>query len=230
MDCEDYSVVKAALSGRKRASPASNRVKERFWIALLSLAFFLVVGFCISVHVFARPQEYKDATLLGGPAGLTIFAIVVALSGYLRSVAGSADDKREKIRNNESPLYPSEERESKDGRVACTEAKLDALDDTFENLQVAAHFLILLSLTVGFRLLAEGWLRLHSDWLSRWQLTLRVWDALILEWLTILLVVLAAMHWRARIRDERIRVAAEKCRTWLKVEKTKTQSDPQAPC
>lgn len=189
-----------------------SRIRQWTLIASLMLGHILALSGCIFVYLFAWPRNYIDASLLGGPAGLAILAIVVALSAYLRSVASGADEKRQAIRGNSVSLYPILPSDSKDDRRTWTTKKLNALDDTYENLHIAAFFLIALSFAVAVRLLAESAVRLSSEWLDHGQLLFRLWDALILEWLTLSFVALAVMHRRARIRDEAIRVAAESCR------------------
>ena len=125
-------------------------------------------------------------------------------------MAGAADEKREKIRANKVVLYPIVE--PKDARSACTETKLDRLDETCENLHVAAYFQIALSFVVGLRMLADAINRTGSSWTSRFPLVFRLSDALILEWLCISLFALAFLHRRARIRDEKLRSSAEAAR------------------
>lgn len=188
------------------------RIRQWSLIASLTLGHIFALSGYIFVYFFASPRDYKDPSLLGGPAGLTVLAIVVALSAYLRSVATGADERRQDIRANKVPLYPILPSGSTDDRSAWTTEKLKALDNTYENLHIAAFFLIALSFAVAVRLLAESVVRLSSDWLHRGQLVFRLWDALILEWLTLSFIALAVMHRRARIRDEEIRVAAESCR------------------
>jgi|GEM_PF-2951518 NhaP-type Na+/H+ or K+/H+ antiporter len=187
------------------------RIRQWSLIASIILGLILALSACLFLHFYASPRTYTDASLLGGPAGLTVLAIVVALSAYLRSVATGADEKRQEIRANKSPLYPTL---SPDGsRNPWTTKKLNALDNTYENLHIAAFFLIALSFVIAGRLWAESVVRLSSDWLRHGQLFFRLCDALILEWLTLSFVALAVMHRRARIRDEEIRVAAESYRT-----------------
>jgi len=188
------------------------RIRQWSLIASLILGHILVLSGGVLVYFFAWPRKYTDASLLGGPAGLTVLAIAVALSAYLRSVASGADEKRQEIRDNKVPLYPILPSGSTDDRRTWTTKKLNALDNTYQNLHIAAFFMILLNFAVAVRLLAESVVRLSSDWLNHSQLVFRVWDALILEWLTLSFVVLAVMHRRARIRDEEIRLAAESCR------------------
>jgi len=220
----DYESAKAILGAYRGLTPALRRTRKWCWIASTILGAVLALSAPVFVH-FASLQNYLDGPLLGGPAGLTLFAIVVALSAYLRGVAGDADKKRGKIRANKDVLYPVVKPEKRDGRTACTEARLEALDDSFGNLHIAAYFLIALSLALGLRLFAESISRLSSDWLQHGQLLFRVCDALILEWLLLALVVLAVMHRRARIREEVIRDCAESCR----IDLDRREEDAPAP-
>ena len=228
MGCPDYDVMKAvfAASGGTRSSKRIRIWALRAWTILGLILLVSLYGFA---HFFASPRSYNDATLLGGPAGLTIFAIVVALSAYLRAVAGAADEKREKILDGDVKLFPIlKPGAQKDGRFACTEEKLKALDNSVENLQVAAYFLIGLSIAVATRLFLEGIARLSSAWLEHLQLPFRLWDVLILEWLVLALIALAVMHWWARRRDEKIRTHAEDCRNACESQRKRSAHPPRS--
>jgi hypothetical protein len=216
---KDYDSVQAELVTKKTVTSAQKRIRNLTLVSLGALVLILALSLCVFLHHLNWPRDYKDSSLLGGSGGLAVFAIAVALSAYLRSVAGTADEKREKIRAGKVPLFPAVNPDNKDGRTACTEQKLKALDQTFENLQVAANFLIFLTLLLAIRLSAESVSRLSSYFSTRGQLAFRAWDLVILEWLTLAIAALGLMHWFARNRDERIRVAAEACRLSEKDEK-----------
>jgi hypothetical protein len=204
----EYQSAKAELPASR--GPACFRKRSAIaWVVLLLV--LALTWFCR----FRRseiPNAYHDLSLLGGPAGLSIFIIVVGLSAYLRQVAGTADEKRQELRTKGDTLYPKLEPGIKNGRTACTERKIEALEDTFGNLQIAAGFLILLSLTVAIRLFVESLTKPAASDIPSVEFYFRVWDALILEWLVLATFALGIMHWRARNRDEKIRVIADKWR------------------
>jgi hypothetical protein len=191
-------------------TPNLRRIRKwsmRTWCIFLPL--LAVVGYLIA-KTTPIPQAYKYPSLLGGPAGLAIFTIVVALSAYLRSVAGAADERREEIRAGKVALYPWGQRDGKDCGTKLTEEKLKALTQTFGNLQVGAELLIVLTFVVALRLLVESWFKVTESLTPSVEFYVRIWDVLILIWLLFATVGLAIMHWVARSRDDRLRTGAEK--------------------
>jgi hypothetical protein len=212
MDCRDYASVKAALTPHELL-PSQKRIRK--WSLISSVIFGLVLAISIWIFInrFASPRTYQDTPILTGGAGVTILAVVLALSAYLRSVASASDEKREKIRGDEVPLYPAlKPNEVKNGRSACTEEKLGALDRGVENLHIAAYFLIGLTFVASFRMFMDAIFKLSSSPPQWSQLFLRLCDVVILEWLTLTAAALAIMHRVARKHDERIRFYAEACR------------------
>src|SRR5437762_11968974 len=178
---------------------ALRRVSQ--WTIIASFILALILGGSIcTLYCIAGSRTYGDGALLGGPGGLTILALVVALSAYLRNVSQTANETRQEIRDNDVKLYPYVRDDTNNNRVDCTLIKLSALDNTYENLHIAAFFLIAMSLTIAIRLFVETLLRLNVGWTLRHQLEIRICDALILEWVVIAFIALAVMHRRARIR------------------------------
>lgn len=212
MPTNDYSSVKNELEANEGSMPMLRLM--RAWTRICWSVFLIIMAlsaFLIHCKV-QKPILYPNSSLLGGTAGLAILAIVVALSAYLRSVAGEADKRREKIRDGKVDLYPMQASDEKDGRAACTDKKLGALDSTCWKLQVGAGFLIILTFVVAARLFIESLLNLSGWSSSTFQYYLRIGDSLILLWFTLAILGLAIMHWIARDRDERIRTKAEECR------------------
>ena len=85
-----------------------------------------------------------------------------------------------------------------------TKRKLDALDQSYYRLHIAARFLIWFTIAISARLLAECVVGFGYVFSSR-ALYLRFADLLIIEWLVLSLVVLAWAHFQAFHRDEGIR-------------------------
>lgn len=212
MPPRNYSEMKTELETNRDLTPTLRKIRRWDKICWPSLVFVFIVTFWIMQHYISRPVSYNNVpTLLGGPAGLAIFIIVVGLSAYLRQVAGNANQTIEDIRNGKNALYPKVTSD-KNGRTACTEKKLDALEATFWKLQVAAGFLIVLTFVVAARLFVESILNVSASTSISIQFYVRLWDSLILLWLTLATIGLAIMHRVARNRDERIRTIAEACR------------------
>jgi hypothetical protein len=213
MPPRDYSTVKTELESNRDVTRTLRRIRKWNWICWPSLAFVLALSCWAMRHLISIPTKtYTASSLLGGPAGLAILTIVVGLSAYLRSVAGTADERIEKIRAGGDDLYPKITA-SKDGRTACTEKKLDSLEATFWKLQVVAGFLIVLTFVISVRLFVESLLNVSASSSIFVQFYVRLWDSLILVWLVLATLGLAIMHWVARNRDERLRTMAEACRT-----------------
>lgn len=168
----------------------------RILLPVLVVSTLIVLGiFHCVFHNFDIPQN-AEKPLLSSSAAFTLLAIVVALSAYLRNVANAADEKREKIKSGDMKLYEL-------GKLH-TEERLKALDATYDKMQVAARFLIRLTLLVTIRIFLDGIAHFGFYWLnSSW--FFRMFDFLIFEWLLLAVIVLSLLHHRAYERDERIR-------------------------
>lgn len=127
-----------------------------------------------------------------------MLAIIVALSAYLRAVASTAEDRRDKLVSGDfTKLY---------SKPKAHEKKLESLSHTSENMHVAAPFLMLLSLALALRLWVEtatrgGLMQGHAR-------ATRIADFLIMEWLVLAFLTLCVLHFFAWHRDERIRKLA----------------------
>jgi len=177
----------------------SQQLARTCWAVLFGI---LAVSACIlylAIHFFLLRYEPRQEPLLSTPAAFTLLAIVVALSAYLRSVAGAADDKRHKIRANQEPLYPMTT-----PSTPHTICKLSALDKSYERLQIGARFLIWLTIIVGLRLVLESIAR-FGFYLDPHASYFRVIDMWVFEWLALAIMVLAVMHYKGHRRDEAIR-------------------------
>jgi hypothetical protein len=144
-------------------------------------------------------------TLLGSPPAFILLALIVALGGYLRSIAVDAVDRINKIKSGEnSKLYPIGKEH--------TESKLKSLQATRDRLDFVASLIIFLAIIVSLRLLWQAALYVtasddgsvhrllsgiyHSD------LLLRSVDLLIVVSIVVLLVFLGISH-SISIRAER---------------------------
>jgi hypothetical protein len=125
------------------------RVWRLFAIAFTILALLLIIGYCYATcHFSVAEASDHGGSLLGGPGGVTMLAIIVALSAYLRGVASTAEDRRDKLISEDlAKLYSNPK---------AREKKLESLNHTSENMHVAAPFLMLLSLALSLRLWVES--------------------------------------------------------------------------
>lgn len=196
----------------------SRKLARICWAVLLGVLAISGVILYFAIHRFLSYAPRQEP-LLSTPAAFTLLAIVVALSAYLRSVAGAADEKRHKITANQEPLYPITA-----PPMSHTISKLTALDTTYERLQIGARFLIWLTIVVALRLFCECITR-FGFYLSPHASYFRVIDMWIFEWLALSIMVLSIMHYKAHRRDEAIR---QRMLEWLKDKDTKKLS-PSAP-
>jgi hypothetical protein len=156
------------------------------------------MGLWLVLRAYPPTSAPRLQPLLSTPAAFTLLAIIIALSAYLRSVAGTADSKREAIRLGNEPLFPITP------ESAHTKRKLEALDESYYRLHIAARFLIWLTIAISARILAESIVG-FGYYFSSQALYLRFADFLIIVWLILSLLVLALVHFQAFHRDENIR-------------------------
>lgn len=177
------------------------RVWRLFAIAFTILVLLLVIGFCYaSCHFPVSDATAYGGSLLGGPGGVTMLAIIVALSAYLRAVASTAEDRRDKLISGDSTRLYSNPK--------AREKKLESLNHTSDNMHVAAPFLMLLSLALALRLWIESVTR--GGLMQGHHRAMRITDFLIMEWLVLAFFTLCVLHFFAWHRDERIRQLAGK--------------------
>jgi hypothetical protein len=169
------------------------------WRVLIVILGGTAIGLWLVLRAYPPQSAPRQQPLLSTPAAFTLLAIVIALSAYLRSVAGAADNKRDEIRIGNDPLFPVGPSEPER-----TKRKLDALDQSYYRLHIAARFLIWFTIVISLRLLADCFVG-FGYYLSSRALCLRFADFLIIEWLILFLGILAAIHFHAFYRDEEIR-------------------------
>ncbi len=175
------------------------RVWRLFAIAFTFLVLLLIIGYCYaSCHFPVADASDRGGSLLGGPGGVTMLAIIVALSAYLRGVASTAEDRRDKLILGDLAILYS--------NPNAHEKKLESLTRTSENMHVAAPFLMLLSLALALRLWVESATR--GGLMQGHQRAMRITDFLIMEWLVVAFFTLCILHFFAWHRDERIRQLA----------------------
>ena len=168
------------------------------WFGLFLVWGVTILGLALLLRAFPPPSVPRQQPLLSTPAAFTLLAIIIALSAYLRSVAGAADSKRDAIRLGNEPLFPIAP------EMEHTARKLSALDQSYYRLHIAARFLIWFTIAVSMRLLVECFVG-FGYYFSSQALYLRFADFLIIEWLILSLLVLAGIHFQAFHRDEGIR-------------------------
>lgn len=175
--------------------PSVRVVGRRLFIVATYLFLFLICGGIYADCRFPTIAE-KPEPLLLSTSGMTLLAIIVALSAYLRQVSANAEDKRDKIELGKlDKLYPEKSERRK--------RKIAALTRTSENMHVAAPILMLLSLAIALRLLVET--SAKGGLLQSWQRFLRIYDFLVLETVVLAFLALCILHFVAWIRDEKIR-------------------------
>ena len=172
------------------------KIRGRFWIALIFLALILTLCWCLVTGDFSMPKPEGDP-LLGGPGGLTVLAIVVALSAYLRGVASNADERRDDVR--QLILDETVNGRKKD----IYQRKLNRLNGTCENMHVAAPLMMWLTIFMTARLVLESLIR--GGMLQSYRLFARRADFLILTWLLLTFITLFVLHHYAWRHDEEIR-------------------------
>ncbi len=168
------------------------------WTGLFMFLGSTGLGLWLLLRAYPPQSIPRQQPLLSTPAAFTLLAIVIALSAYLRGVAGAADSKRDEIRMGNDPLFPI------GPDLEHTKRKLDALDQSYYRLHIAARFLIWFTIAISVRLFAECIVGFGYVFSSR-ALYLRFADFLIIEWLILSLIVLAGIHFQAFHRDEGIR-------------------------
>jgi hypothetical protein len=175
------------------------RVYRLLTIASSYLFLLLVLGFMYARCAFPelKESEYKDS-LLGGPGGVTMLAIIVALSAYLRAVVSTAEDRRDKLSLGEERSEGASSYSEK-----AREERIKSLQRTSENLRVAAPFLMFMGLALTIRLWLESMVR--AGLLQCRYRMLRIFDFLLIEWLLMAFVALCVLHFVAWHREERIR-------------------------
>jgi hypothetical protein len=224
----DYSSVKRQIETGAGKTESAKRIRAlslRLGGRLAALLIVIFAGLFLYLPASVMPMK-NQSSLFGGPAGVTLLAVLVALSAYLRSVAGTADTTRKGILIGEDKMYPAPlSGGSKDERIACTEARLDALQDSYEKLQVAAYLLIALTIALLFRLMAEAVTRLDQTWHDHAEHVFRVTDATLLAWVIFAFFGLIYMHREGRLRDDVIRFCAEACLRDLGPQKAQLATD-----
>ncbi len=184
-------------------STAQRAKLGRIWKFGLAGVMGATIGLWVLAIAFC-PPKYPPACepLLSTPGVFTLLAIVIALSAYLRSVAGNADEHRHQIRAGKlADFYPIVK-----PLPVHTEGKLRSLDGTYERLQAGARVLIWLCVAISCRLLAECIVR-SGYYISRNGWVLRCFDLCLVVWLTGVVLVLSVMHYNAYKRDELTRTA-----------------------
>ena len=183
------------MRSSKNLADSLDRVRRRFWIAFTILVLIVAVVWCLAACHFVASQAGDP--LVGGPAGFTLLAIVVAFSAYLRGVASDADKQRDQVKEKIAYVQGNEELKK------AYEEKLSTLDGKWENLHVAAPFMMLLSLALTIRLLVEAVVR--GGLLKSHLVAFRVADVVVLTWLLLTFLPLCALHHFGWRRDEEIR-------------------------
>lgn len=176
--------------------------RGKFWLAFTVLIMALLLGlsyFLLAVHIaflsFVVPGPQTSGST--PPVSLGLLALIIAISLYLRQLATTADEKYDKIRSGQVPMYPLDKE--------YTKKKLAALNSTQENMHVAAPFMISLSVLAAVKFSVDAIASIGFKWQQEYALAFKVVDFVVLEWFVLAMVGLAILHWVARKRDEAIR-------------------------
>ena len=176
------------------------RRERKFWVIAIFAFALLLISAKIAYSYLGESRHQGVDNLLKGPPQFIVLSLVVAFAVYLRQVGSAAMELRDKIKDGKVRLYPLGQK--------FTETKLENLEKTYENLSLAAPFLIAITVVVSLRVVFDSILRFESSIFGSYRWFLTIADFLIAEWLSLCFLALAALHFFARRRDERIRAAA----------------------
>jgi len=137
--------------------------------------------------------------LLSGPPAFILLSLVIAFAVYLRQGSNRAVELWTRIQAGEEKIYPI-------GRDH-TNQKLTALENTHDNIDVAAPFLILLAVVVAVRIIADATLRFPSPPYPVLAKILPVSDLIIVVWISSLFAILGFVHYSARRTDKSVRAS-----------------------
>jgi hypothetical protein len=182
---DEYAFWYLRREARKRNSDLTPRI-GRPWLADPKL-------------MPANGNAIPPAPLLSGPPAFTLISLLVAFAVYLRQVSDRAIELWTKIKAGEEKIYPCGEDH--------TNQKLAALENTHENLDIAAPFLISLVVLVTVRITIDATQRFPSPPQFNPAKTLPMLDLLIVVWISSLFLILGSVHYFARRKGEQVRAS-----------------------